>query len=257
MPRGTKHETTGPNLDLEARKREFGAAVRRTRQGLGITQGQLAADWAYSRSVITNLENGRFDTPVYLRASSAFEQLPVIAEIEEKRVGRELPRDVARDAVAEFDEMLVDRARDRKALMGTWHALWETTVEGNAVFNSEILTLAPMLSRKRVMITNLRASAENPIGGYAWQAECRFLDGDMLLGVYASTEAENVSKGALQMRVHPHGRIMEGQWIGEGYGGAFSYGHAVFARDRAQLVFRMEALLGRAIRFEFVDEVSG
>jgi hypothetical protein len=200
--------------------------------------------------VVSNLESGIVYRPGYRNAHTTFEGLPLIPELEEKKPG-EAPTDPERAALAEFENMLLDRSRELATLLGSWHALWETEVEGQVVFNSEVLEFTSMRSRRRVMITNPHASLENPQGGYPWRAECRFVDGSALLGVYASTTENNLAKGALQMRIHPHGHFIEGQWIGEGYDGIFARGHAVFCRDRDKLVGRMEQLLGQTIDFSF------
>jgi transcriptional regulator with XRE-family HTH domain len=247
-----KHQTDTPNLELAEQMLDFGRAVQAARKAARLTQDKLASDWRYSRSVVANLENGRFNRPVYGRAHQTFCDLPIISEYEEERTLDDPARDdPQRDAIIAFEEMLLERTREVKTLMGTWHALWETEVEGKVVFNSEVLELCSMRARRRVMITNPRASLENPVGGYAWRAECRLVDGSTLLGIYAATSEENVSKGALQMRVHPHGRFIEGQWIGEGYDRPFARGRVVFCREREHLVHRMELLTGEPIDFSF------
>lgn len=253
MPTRDKHQTDAKNVDLDERKREFGTAAQVARAATGRTQAEVADKWGYTRAVVANLERGRFDRPAYKLAHDEYKKLPIIPEMEVQKRNDDSPEDPERDAIVEFELMLLDRTRERQTLLGSWFALWETEVNGQVVFNSELLEFAGMRSRRRLMITNPAASLENPLGGYAWRAECRFIDGNALLGVYASTDEENLAKGALQMRVHVQGRFMEGQWIGQGYDGDFARGHVVFCRDREQLVPRMQLLLGQPIDFTFHD----
>lgn len=252
MPTSDRHQTDNPTVDLEPYKREFGRALQVSRLAAGLTQAAQAKAWGYNRSTIANCENGsQVSRPIYQLAKHQYPDLPTIPEWEEGSDFESSPEE-QHSGVTEFEQMLLDRTRSRDALLGTWHALWQTEVEGKELFNSEILEFRPML-RKRVMITNPRSSFENPVGGYAWKAECRFFDNDSLLGVYASIDDANFSKGALQMKIHVSGKYIDGQWIGEGYDGTFSRGHAVFCRNREMLVARMRLLIDRDIDFQFRD----
>jgi transcriptional regulator with XRE-family HTH domain len=125
-------------------------------------------------------------------------------------------------------------------LTGTWHAIWQTRVEGEESLDTEIVDIRQ--GRHHVLIMeNQERSPENPIGSFLWRAECRVYDGHYLMGTYAAREPNIRSKGTLYFALHASGTFMLGRWAGVNYDSEMATGLSVLARDAQVARAKLEA----------------
>jgi transcriptional regulator with XRE-family HTH domain len=125
-------------------------------------------------------------------------------------------------------------------LAGTWHAIWQTRVEGEENINSEVVE-ARQGRRDTVVLENRERSPENPIGSFLWRAECRLYDGRYLMGAYVAREPNIRSKGTLYYVLHAWSTFMLGRWAGVSYDSEMATGLSVLARDAAVARARIDA----------------
>ncbi len=113
-------------------------------------------------------------------------------------------------------------------LGGTWHAVWETSVDHHRNVNREVLRAS--VSRRRVRIINLSASVDNVVGGYLWRADLKIHGDRFLSGTYKAAEANMLYNGTLYAVLHASGQFMEGRWVGANFDDDLATGRFILAR---------------------------
>ena len=230
--RPNKHHTVttaGDNGPMDS-----GALLKEIREGLGLTQQELAQKLGYSRPVVSNAERGNEISRPYLerfaeRVPEVAPRLEDVAPTAKPRGGSQTP---LRGEVV--DEMFFRRSNVTTDLDGDWFALWETTADHKAVLNTEQLVIK-MKRDRSLTIQNVSISDENPEGGYLWLAHARLFDNQYILGTYIPREPNVRSKGCLYLVLHQSGRFISGQWIGCNYDGDWARGLVVMGRTPDKL----------------------
>lgn len=113
-------------------------------------------------------------------------------------------------------------------LGGTWYATWETTVEGRANVNREVLVIRA--SRFGLAMRNVTPSLENQIGGYLWRGQLA-LQHNVAIGSYEAVEPHMRYAGSLYYVVHSSGNFMYGRWVGLSFDSELASGLSVLARS--------------------------
>jgi len=210
----------------------YSALLREYMADNAIGEQALADQLGVSRSAISNTRNGRGYPKVIENLHLA---LP--AETAQKIAQAwDLHRTPNANSIveeSESDEMLWKKAK-RRDLEGTWHALWQTVVDGQVNFNHETIEsswVRPLVLR----VGNTEVSGDNPKGGYLWSADLRFADNEFLLGNYFPQTVAVQSKGTMFAVLHRHGRHLNGLWTGCNYDLDLACGHFVFARNYDEL----------------------
>ncbi|MCU0849726.1 MAG: hypothetical protein MUC80_00425 [Candidatus Thermoplasmatota archaeon] len=54
-----------------------------------------------------------------------------------------------------------------------WYAVWQTTVEGKQVINTEVLKIKQR--GDKIKIENREKSPENKLGGFLWMSKCKLI----------------------------------------------------------------------------------
>jgi hypothetical protein len=134
----------------------------------------------------------------------------------------------------------------RLKLDGSWHAIWESSIDGRTVINHETVSVRQV--RNRLYLQNDTRSPENPEGGYLWRGELEVWDNQHLLGWYVAREPNVISKGTFYFVLHPNGRDMGGRWVGRSYDGEMIDGCCAMARDEQRAHVVIDELL--AVRNE-------
>lgn len=125
------------------------------------------------------------------------------------------------------------RDNDHIDVTGHWFAVWQTSVNNEIIHNTEETEMKQ--KGKTVAFKNLERSAENPKGGYLWDAELHFYHGRTLMGWYfPKKEENNSSKGIMYLSFSSQRKIFLGKWVGAGYDGELTSGLVVIAKDRAR-----------------------
>jgi hypothetical protein len=148
----------------------------------------------------------------------------------------------AANSEAQDDEDMFGRAGRRRQLGGIWYALWETTVQGETVFNTEVLHAS--WKRGRLEVINNEPSPENPEGGYRWRGDLEFGDNCYLLGTYTPLDPEVSSRGTMFAVLHRSGKSIRGRWVGCNYDSDLISGCFVFSKNRNDLIHLMKREFG-------------
>lgn len=129
-------------------------------------------------------------------------------------------------------------------LSGQWHAIWQTTVEGQPNINTEMVTITQ--SGTELVLQNEAKSLENPLGGYLWRSDAALVDNQYVLGSYAATEPRVSSRGTLYFVVNRSGTYLIGKWVGCNLDSNFTWGFGVLAQDKSTGMKKLRTLLRMA-----------
>jgi transcriptional regulator with XRE-family HTH domain len=201
--------------------------LREARLKAGMSVSDVAERFGVEEPTIRNAERGR-GTKVFAEVGKVF---PDIAE-EVDRAWKDYKQATAGSAEYLSDPVFGGRKATR-SIEGQWTALWQTSVEGSANFNTETVNTSWTKSRSPVLVaTNEAVSKENPKGGYLWRGELRFFDNCYLAGIYLPLEAKTtISKGTMFASIHRSGRFIQGIWAGCNYDEDLTSGHFIFSRS--------------------------
>ena len=213
----------------------FAVLLRQARTELALGQVEASERLGVSRSTLSNAENGRGTPGIFTRIEEAY---PAQAEGIVEAWLEHNSKEPANDA----DDMFFNQ-RNRRKIDGEWHALWQTTADGEPNFNTEVLD-ASWVRGASLRVANRAASDDNPIGGYRWTANLAFHDNTFLLGVYLPVDSDVGSKGTLFGVVNRSGRSVRGRWVGCNVDSEITTGCFVFSRSRDQLRKLMAGELG-------------
>lgn len=199
-------------------------------------QEQFAVAIGVSRPTLANVETGRRPGPRVLDGLKArFPQRA--AELEEayRRSRNESTVGIANRSIetASDEDMFFRRAGISTQLEGTWHALWQTTVESLEVVNAEVLSLK--WHGDQLFIENEAPSPDNPKGGYLWRAQARLYDNQYIMGTYIAKDPIVRAKGTLFLLIHTSGTFMLGHWVGCNYDSDWAHGLVAIAREPHRL----------------------
>jgi transcriptional regulator with XRE-family HTH domain len=117
----------------------------------------------------------------------------------------------------------------RVNLSGDWWASWQTFRD-----REELVTAQPVRFSQQGELIDVQTVARGlsiEKGGYHWRGELRLWDNEVLMGWYAAEDGSIRSKGTMYFVVHPHGKRLEGRWVGLGYDGKIMTGWGGMARS--------------------------
>lgn len=134
----------------------------------------------------------------------------------------------------ELVEVFRRKRQVRPTLAGQWFAIWQTTVDGAEVTNTEDIEVN--WKGDVLLIRNLAVSEENPDGGYLWVAKMELFDNSHLLGRYVAKDPNVLSKGTLFLVLHNSGKFLYGKWAGCNYDAEVASGATLFSRSRDNLL---------------------
>ena len=115
-------------------------------------------------------------------------------------------------------------------LSGTWHAIWQTTVQGEENHNREIVKIQQQGST--VIMENDKISADNKTGGYLWRGILYFRQEHTLAGEYLAVNVNVSAHGVMFLAINPVGKFIEGRWIGSNIDRTLATGICVLAQNR-------------------------
>ncbi|MGH8898166.1 MAG: helix-turn-helix domain-containing protein [Egibacteraceae bacterium] len=215
----------------------FADTLRKVWKDSGLRQEEFAERLEYRRPTVANIMRGTHLPPLEF-LDKVDEFFPGARKELEPLLQRE--RQEREQAMNFFRR----RSQDSIDLSGTWHAVWETTVEDEFKINTEVLRATQ--ASTRVTIENEQVSPENPIGGYLWRADCTLHDNAFLMGTYAALDSNYRQRGVLFYTVHRSGQFMVGRWIGCNYDVDLYDGLTVLAREPEVARVRFDKVFGGA-----------
>jgi transcriptional regulator with XRE-family HTH domain len=185
----------------------------------GLRQEEFAERLAYSRPTVANMIRGTHLPPLGLldKVEEAFpgthQQLePLLRrERQERELEKEQRAQINKIGSAKNNAISGEDMRFRRRpsdpgidLSGTWHAVWEISIEGETNIDTEVLRVKQVSNH--VMLENEAVSAENPIEGYLWHADCILHDNAFLMGTYAAIDPNHRQRGVVFYNVHRSGQ---------------------------------------------------
>jgi len=182
----------------------IGSVIRRQREALNLTQGQLAAVVGVDARQIRRYEAGETQPPFSVAIA------------------------LAKALQLSLDE-LAGETTHRADLNGAWWATCQTFIAGEEVLNPQEVNIEQHGETADVVsVTRGALSLEK--GGYLWRGEVKLWDNEILTGWYTASESAVRSKGVMFFVLHPHGLQMSGRWVGLSYDGPIVSGWATMAR---------------------------
>ncbi|MGH8884061.1 MAG: helix-turn-helix domain-containing protein [Egibacteraceae bacterium] len=210
----------------------FAHTLRKVWKHSGLRQEEFAERLAYKRSTVANMMRGihlpplEFLDKVEESFPGARSELEPLLRRERENRGRHAPM---------WDAAGID-------LSGTWHAVWETTVEDELNINTEVLRVEQ--AGNHVVLQNEAVSPANPIGGYLWRADCTLHDNAFLMGSYTAIDPNDRQRGVMFYTVHRSGQLMVGRWVGCTYDTDIYDGLTVLAREPEVARVRFDKAFG-------------
>lgn len=125
-------------------------------------------------------------------------------------------------------------------LAGDWSAVWQTRVGGTEHADPQIVRVRQDGNDLRWWAATRGRTIDR--GGYLWAGEARLWDNEIVMGWYAADDGSVRSKGTVYLRVHPHGQVLRGRWVGLSHDGDVS-GIGVLARTKPLAVKTMNELI--------------
>jgi hypothetical protein len=150
-------------------------------------------------------------------------------------------QEAGRAVVADTWDRVRGRGRRGSQLLGTWHALWQTTVRGDINFNTELIEITK--HGATFNIRNMAKSAENERGGYLWKGTLSLRHDRHLVGTYKATEEGGTAHGTLFLLCNPTQQFLHGRWVGCNIDSELTTGVVVLARTREIATQEMQLLL--------------
>jgi transcriptional regulator with XRE-family HTH domain len=198
-----------------------GAAIKRRRTELGLSQAQVAEAAGVNIRQIRRYEAG--------------DQQPLLS------VGVAIARALQMSVL----ELVGDTPRHRVNLTGEWWMSWQTSNAGNDQVTAQTVQLMQQ-DELITLKTTSRGTVESPDGtrvpltvedgGYHWHGELRLWDNKILMGWYAASDGGVASKGTLYFGLHTHGHIAQGIWTGTSHDGDLLSGWGALGSSEDQVI---------------------
>lgn len=198
-----------------------GAAMRRRRMELGLSQTQIAEAAGVNIRQIRRYEAG--------------EQQPLLS------VGVAIARALRMSVL----ELVGEGPSQRINLTGEWWMSWQTSSSGLDQVTAQTVQfmqqedLVTMQTTSRGTV-DLSDGTRGPLsvedGGYHWRGELRLWDNRLLIGWYAATDGSVASKGSLYFGLGTHGDSARGIWTGMSRDGDLLSGWGALGTSEAQVV---------------------
>lgn len=198
-----------------------GAAMRRRRTELGLSQAQVA-----EAAGVTIRQ---------LRRYEAGEQQPTLS------VGVAISRALRMSVL----ELVGEGPNQRVNLTGEWWMSWQTSSDGRDQVTAQTVQfmqqddLITLQTTSRGTVDD-GAGTRGPIsvedGGYHWRGELRLWDNRLLIGWYAAVDGGVASKGSLYFGLGAHGDIAHGIWTGMSRDGDLLSGWGALGASEVQVV---------------------
>jgi DNA-binding XRE family transcriptional regulator len=198
-----------------------GAAIRRRRMELGLSQAQVAEASGVNARQIRRYEAG--------------EQQPLLS------VGIAIARALRMNVL----ELVGDLSSHRIDLTGEWWMSWQTSNDGNDQVTAQTVQfmqqddLIAMQTTSRGTV-NGPGRVRKPLtveeGGYHWRGELRLWANRLLIGWYAASDGSVASKGSLYFGLHTHGEDARGIWTGTSHDGDLLSGWGALGKSEEQVV---------------------
>jgi transcriptional regulator with XRE-family HTH domain len=198
-----------------------GAAIRRRRMELGLSQAEVAEATGVNIRQIRRYEAG--------------EQQPLLS------VGIAIARALRMNVL----ELAGEVPSHRVNLTGEWWMSWQTSSHG---FDQVTAQTVQLMQQDELisMQTTSRGTANDasgqrvPLtvedGGYHWHGELRLWDNRLLIGWYAANDGGVASKGSLYFGLHTHGDNALGIWTGTSRDGDLLSGWGALGTSEDQVV---------------------
>jgi transcriptional regulator with XRE-family HTH domain len=198
-----------------------GAAIRRRRLELGLSQAQVAEAAGVNIRQIRRYEAG--------------DQQPLLA------VGVAIARALRMSVL----ELVGEGPNRRVNLTGEWWMSWQTGNDGRDQVTAQTVQfmqqgdLITMQTTSRGTV-DVSGSERVPLtiddGGYHWHGELRLWDNRLLIGWYAANDGGVASKGSLYFGLHTHGDSARGIWTGTSHDGDLLSGWGALSTSEDQAV---------------------
>lgn len=195
---------------------DVGEVIRRRRNELGLSQGQLAEAAGLSARQIGRYEAG--------------DQQPVLS----------VAVDIAKALNITLTELAGQELSQRLSFTGDWWCCWQSWKDGEEVINAHQVRLEQAGELIRIEATT--RGTEVARGGYMWKGELRLWDNEILMGWYVASEAAVRSKGTMYFTVHQHGQTAAGRWVGLSYDGKVITGWGCMGKAEDEVLALMEQL---------------
>ena len=198
-----------------------GAAIRRRRTELGLSQAQVAEAAGVNIRQIRRYEAG--------------EQQPLLS------VGIAIARALRMSVL----ELVGDLPSHRVDLTGEWWMSWQTSNEGRGQVTAQTVQfmqqddLITMQTTSRGTVNDAggqRIPLTLEEGGYHWHGELRLWDNRLLIGWYAANDGGVGSKGSLYFGLHTHGEDARGIWTGTSHDDDLLSGWGALGKSEEQVV---------------------
>ncbi len=198
-----------------------GAAIRRRRTELGLSQAQVAEASGVNTRQIRRYEAG--------------EQQPLLS------VGIAIARALRMNVL----ELVGDLPSHRVDLTGEWWMSWQTSNDGSDQVTAQTVQFMQQDDLIAIQTTS-RGTVNDPggtrvpltleEGGYHWRGELRLWDNRLLIGWYAANDGGVASKGSLYFGLHTHGEDARGIWTGTSHDGDLLSGWGALGKSEEQVV---------------------
>jgi transcriptional regulator with XRE-family HTH domain len=208
-------------MSTEDTENVIGAAIRRRRIELGLSQAQVAEATGVNIRQIRRYEAG--------------DQQPLLS------VGVAIARALQMSVM----ELVGDLPSHRLDLTGEWWMSWQTSNAGRDQVTAQTVQfmqqdeLITMQTTSRGTVSEGRGR-RRPLtvedGGYHWHGELRLWDNRILIGWYAAHDGGVGSKGSLYFGLHTHGHNASGIWTGTSHDGDLLSGWGALGKSEEQVV---------------------
>ena len=150
--------------------------------------------------------------------------------------------------------LIADRLEQRKAYRDNlnirldgddWVAIWQAAADGEVILNSEDISMSQR--GDRVLMKNAQISPENPKGGYLWDADLRFTQGENLMGWYYPRKGQNICQRGIMFLCYDASRkLFLGRWAGKAIDGPLANGFVAIAKSKDLAETAMNRLIAEA-----------
>lgn len=214
-------------MNTEDTENVAGAAIRRRRLELGLSQAQVAEAAGVNIRQIRRYEAG--------------DQQPLLS------VGIAIARALRMNVL----ELVGDLPSHRVDLTGEWWMSWQTSNEGRDQVTAQTVQfmqqddLIAMQTTSRGTVNDLgghRVPLTIEDGGYHWHGELRLWDNRLLIGWYTANDGGVASKGSLYFGLRTHGDEALGIWTGTSHDGDLLSGWGALGKSEEQVVRLVDEL---------------
>lgn len=198
-----------------------GAAIRRRRMELGLSQVQVAEAAGVNIRQIRRYEAG--------------DQQPLLS------VGVAIARALRMSVL----ELVGEGPSQRVNLTGEWWMSWQTSSDGRDQVTAQTVQFMQQEDLITMQTTSRgtvdageggRVTLTVEDGGYHWHGELRLWDNRVLIGWYAANDGGVASKGSLYFGLGAHGDSALGMWTGMSRDGDLLSGWGALGKFEDQVV---------------------